>query len=104
MFDDIGPFLIVVAIVLIVLTIVGVCLRVARPDEGQSLEELLTDIKENSQLQVVEDYAGFTYYRDVYTDVMYCKSRDGNGTGLTAMLDADGTPLLYSEWIEMKGE
>ena len=37
-------------------------------------------------------------YRENTTDVMYMIYSSGYKGGLTVMLDADGSPLLYSEW------
>lgn len=37
-------------------------------------------------------------YKEDVTDVMYVCYHAGYKGGLTVMLDADGTPLLYSEW------
>lgn len=46
------------------------------------------------------------FYREPRTDVMYALYRDKVGyagmAGLTVMWNADGTPLLYSEWVEME--
>lgn len=43
--------------------------------------------------------------RDTLTDVLYMQYHDwagyGAAGGLTVMLNADGTPLLYAEWLEM---
>lgn len=41
------------------------------------------------------------YYRDTLTDVMYMISDDFRAGGLSVMYHSDGTPLLYSEWLEM---
>lgn len=49
---------------------------------------------------VHQDACGYLrYYRDVPTDVLYMHR--GHSGGLTVMLHPDGTPLLYSEWVEM---
>lgn len=39
-------------------------------------------------------------YKENITDVMYLVYHIGYKGSLTVMLDADGTPLLYSEWKE----
>lgn len=44
------------------------------------------------------------YYVDNATDVMYMWRNAGYSGGPTVMLHPDGTPLLYSEWLEMRGE
>lgn len=45
------------------------------------------------------------FYREARTDVMYVLYMDRMGyagmAGLEVMLSPDGTPLLYSEWVEM---
>lgn len=49
----------------------------------------------------------FTYYRCKLTNVMYISYRGDyagrydNYTGFTVMMKADGTPMLYDEWIEL---
>ena len=46
-------------------------------------------------------YSEFYYYRDVYTDVVYVlayrASGYGSGGSFTPILNADGTPILWSE-------
>lgn len=46
-------------------------------------------------------YADFYYFRDVYTDVVYVlayrSSGYGGGGSFTPLLNADGTPILWSE-------
>lgn len=50
----------------------------------------------------------FVLYRDVRTDVLYCSyissSGYGRGAAMTVMYAADGTPLLYSEWLLLSEE
>ena len=52
------------------------------------------------------EYYTYTYFRETNTDIMYvlCEqfvNRHLSTTGFTVMLNTDGTPLLYSEWVEM---
>ena len=49
----------------------------------------------------------YFYYRDIYTDVMYIRLEEHWHTekaisGFTALLNADGTPMLYDEFMEDK--
>lgn len=53
-----------------------------------------------------EDFT-YTYFRETNTDVMYVfikqeYARYNGTTGCTVMMAPDGTPLLYSEWLEIK--
>ena len=55
---------------------------------------------------IVLNGPNFTYYRCKLTDVIYVSfSSDGGAydstTGFTVMVKADGTPMLYDEWIEL---
>ena len=54
--------------------------------------------------KVMSDGSAY-YYRDYATDVMYILYANIAGYagmgGLTVMLAPDGTPLLYSEWLEL---
>lgn len=49
---------------------------------------------------------GFELFRDIRTDVMYCYSiyRGGyaGGCTLTVMVNSDGLPLTYADWIMME--
>lgn len=51
-----------------------------------------------------EEYS-FTLYRDLRTDVMYVSYvinvYQGAGASFSVMYAADGTPLLYSEWLAL---
>lgn len=40
--------------------------------------------------------------RDKYTNVLYIKYHAGYKGGLTVMLNTDGTPMLYNEWLAMQ--
>lgn len=50
----------------------------------------------------------FVLYRDLRTDVMYCfywrKSGYGAGSALSVMYAADGSPLIYSEWLALEAD
>ena len=41
----------------------------------------------------------FYFYRDLSTDVVYVWSSGYRKGSFTVMLSADGSPLLYSEWL-----
>ena len=43
-----------------------------------------------------------TILRDTVTDVLYVRYTFMERGGLTVMLNADGTPLLYSEWCALR--
>lgn len=58
-------------------------------DAEQIFEEVYLDVS-----------TGISLYRDTMMDVMYVGY---DGVSLTPMLHPDGTPLLYSEWAEMRG-
>ena len=46
----------------------------------------------------IADESVFSLYRENSTDVMYVVYHAGYKGGMTVMLDADGDPLLYSDW------
>lgn len=50
----------------------------------------------------------FILYRDILTDVMYVSftgsAYSARGAALSVMYAADGSPLLYSEWLALKTE
>jgi hypothetical protein len=51
-----------------------------------------------STFTLINSVGSIYVYKEDVTDVMYAALRSGYKGGLTVMLDADGTPLLYSEW------
>ena len=57
------------------------------PPLNDRIERMYTDAGWNNGI------GGVVYYRDVVTDVVYVKI----DTDLTPLLDADGTPVLWSE-------
>lgn len=63
------------------------------------VDELLTG---PDFFQLVDKSDTLSCYRCLVTDVMYLKYKGGYAGGITVMLHPDGTPLLYSEWLEMK--
>lgn len=96
------PVFLVIIVAILVLNHPSVKEKIA---EFEEKEEWADSVK-GDYLQMVADDTddGFTYYRDLRTDVMYCLNAAGLGNGLTAMIDADGTALLYSEWLEQEAE
>lgn len=69
-----------------------------------SIETEQAQEKEISQKEepIKNVYYGFNYriYVDTHTNVMYWEKDDAYGTGLTVMLNADGTPRLYNGEFE----
>lgn len=60
--------------------------------------------KNNSAFEVVfRDNDRFSVVHDTLTDVLYLHDDTVNSGGLTVLLDTDGTPLLYSEWLALRG-
>ena len=54
-------------------------------------------ILHNRFVKVESNSAGYAIYVDTETDVMYLAMRHNvDQLGLTVLVDADGTPLLYS--------
>jgi hypothetical protein len=72
-----------------------------------SPEEIENTPSERMEYLFVEYVNGieFSYYRDIYTDVVYIFTYEGRGYGgaggFTPLLDTDGTPIL---WREIKSE
>lgn len=96
-----------IIILLVYVAILGVLALViaATNHADRTVEDVLEDALENSSMQMVYYDARFIYYRETHTDVMYCERRNASDkTSLTAMIDADGTALLYSEWLEQEAE
>lgn len=42
----------------------------------------------------------FYYWRDTYTNIIYIEYNRGSGKGFTPLLNSDGTPMLYEEFME----
>lgn len=96
------PVFFVIIVSILILNHPSVKEKIAEVEEKLEWEDSI----KGDYLQIVADDTdtGFTYYRDLLTDVMYCLNAAGLGNGLTAMIDADGTALLYSEWLEQEPE
>lgn len=84
-------------------------------NQGASVAESKLDEKEFYQDHLVKEYFeqvgtdrnyAFVLYRDLRTDVMYVKytfsSYNKGGASFSVMYAADGTPLLYSEWLALE--
>ena len=69
--------------------------------QEHNVSKYFEKVGEDSQFQ-------FTLYRDLRTDVMYCfywrKAGYGAGASLSVMYAADGSPLLYSEWLALEAD
>jgi hypothetical protein len=72
-----------------------------------------TERNENSRFERIEidetpyfNYY-FYYWRDTYTNIIYIEYHRGNGNGsrggFTPLLNSDGTPMLYEEFLEQIG-
>ena len=53
---------------------------------------------------IIDMYNNVTILRDKYTNVLYIEYHEGYAGGLTVMLNTDGTPMLYNEWLEIKNK
>lgn len=53
---------------------------------------------------LIDTYNNVTILRDKYTNVLYIKYHSGYKGGLTVMLNTDGTPMLYNEWLEIQNK
>lgn len=80
----------------------------ASMEEAKAERAVIADMTGSHLEKVAIDAdSGFTYYRDLRTDVMYSVYVDtykagyagGMGCGLTVMYHPDGSPLLYSDWL-----
>lgn len=60
---------------------------------SEYFEEILTDLRHD-----------ITILRDKYTNILYIEYHQGYGGGITIMMNADGTPMLYNEWLEIQNK
>ena len=84
-------FISIMLICVIVVSILTGCNTVSKSRE---FDENATDYT----FTIISSGSRMTIYKEDITDVMYVCYHAGYKGGLTVMLDADGTPLLYSEW------
>lgn len=87
----------IIAVALLVLTcvlLVG-CNAVNKDGEysGSATDTLFTLIDSGSRLDI---------YKENSTDVMYVVYHASYKGGITIMMDANGLPLTYSDWKNMK--
>ena len=86
-------------------------------NQGASIAESKLDENEFYQDHLVKEYFeqvgtdrnyAFVLYRDLRTDVMYVKytfsSYNKGCASFSVMYAADGTPLLYSEWLALEAD
>lgn len=74
-------------------------------EEQNALHPVIADVLfERITMQTgstIYDKNKFDLYRDKYTDIVYiCKLSKHEDT-FTVMLKPDGSPMLYSEWVEL---
>lgn len=79
---------------------------ILQADDSQSEIETTAETEiDGFSLVYKNDVDTLFLYRETRTDVMYALYSNKHGYagmgGLTVMLAPDGSPLLYSEWIEM---
>lgn len=83
-------------IVGILVLIVLICTGCA---DMQDAERNVGDINSKYiSMQLVEEGDAYFIYRDVNTDVLYLAVKGGYSSLLTPILNADGTPRLYSNF------
>ena len=81
---------------------------VANAESKLAENELYQDrfVKEYFENVGSDSKYSFVLYRDIRTDVMYFTFTSaavyGRGAALSVMYAADGTPLLYSEWLALE--
>ena len=56
------------------------------------------------RFETVSTYGDLHYSREINTDVMYVRDYGRYDSGWTVLMKADGTPMLYSDWLAMKGD
>ena len=56
------------------------------------------------RFEEVSVFGDLHYSREINTDVMYVRDYGRYDSGWTVLMKADGTPMLYSDWLAMKGD
>lgn len=85
-----------IAIAMLMLALLTSCESAALSDERNPFMDRFDKYNASSNARVIID---------TKTGVCYMIYWTANGTGLTALLDTDGTPLLYEEaWYQMYEE
>ena len=56
------------------------------------------------RFEEVSTFGDLHYSREINTDVMYVRDYGRYDSGWTVLMKADGTPMLYSDWLAMKGD
>lgn len=83
---------------------------VANAESKLAEDEFYQDHYVQEYFEKVGDDSRYSFYlyRDIRTDVMYFTYTYGSGYGrgaaLSVMYAADGTPLLYSEWLALEAD
>ena len=94
-----------IAVLMIPLTGCTLPVDTSAPDTVISPDTDIYDIQWTDMFEKIGSDNHFYVYRETTTDVMYMQYRERNGYGgcggLTVMLNTDGTPLLYSEYVAM---
>ena len=53
-----------------------------------------------AELEIIEHKPEYTVFRDLQTDVLYIElKRNGYSSALTVLLNADGSPKMYSQFL-----
>ena len=61
-------------------------------------EQMFTSVY--AQFEIIDQDTEYTILRDAQTDVLYIEfKRNGYSSALTVLLNADGTPKTYSQFI-----
>lgn len=81
--------------------------------EEKKAEQTESNVEEQSQIfetLIIEEINGteYTIMREKKTDVIYLTTDEnvsgGGGASITVMVEEDGSPLTYNEWLQMEEE
>lgn len=65
-------------------------------------DEEYSDTATDTIFTLVGSGSRLSIYRENETDVMYVVYHEGHKGGMTIMMNADGSPLTYSEWNKLR--
>lgn len=88
--------LIALSVILIILIMTTSCSGIGnRVDKDSNYSETATD----TAFTLIDSGSRLTIYRDNKTDVMYLVYHSPKKGGITVMLNDNGLPLTYTNWL-----